>query len=75
MNGGMDESVTSDPVACESPAGSLERLLTYRKRLASGQEIFNAADKQAVAKSLDVAAAKLDHMRAAKLEDPVDDER
>ena len=50
---------------CEHAAGSLERLLTYRKRVEAGQEIFNPADKQAVAKSLDVWAAKLDHMRAA----------
>ena len=71
----MADSVVSDTVACEFPAGSLQRLLTYRRRVEAGQLIFNERDKKAVAKSLDVWAAKLDHMRAAKLEDSVIDER
>ena len=62
----MADGVVSDTVACQYPAGSLQRVLTYRKRVESGQEIFNPTDKQAVAKSLDVWAAKLDHLRAAK---------
>ena len=68
----MADGVTSDTVACEYPAGSLERLLTYRRRVEAGQPIFNPTDKKAVAKSLDVWAAKLDHMRLMK--DPVSDE-
>ena len=70
-----NDSVVSDPTACEFPAGSLERLQTYRARVEAGQLIFNERDKKAVAKSLDVWAAKLDHLRAAKLEDPVSDEQ
>ena len=62
----MADSVVNDTVACQYPAGSLERLQTYRKRVEAGVQIFNPADKKAVAKSLDVWAAKLDHMRAAK---------
>ena len=69
----MADSVTSDTVACEFPAGSLQRVLTYRRRVEAGQLIFSSADKKAVAKSLDVWAAKLDHLRAAK--SMVSDER
>ena len=60
-----NDSVVSDPTACEFPAGSLQRLMTYRRRVESGLLIFNPTDKKAVAKPLDVWAEKLDHMRAA----------
>ena len=69
----MDDSVVSDSTPCEYAAGSLQRLLTYRRRVEAGQLIFNERDKKAVAKSLDVWAAKLDHIRAAKHEDSVID--
>ena len=64
----MTDSVVSDSTACMHAAGSLGRLQTYRRRVELGQPIFNPADKQAIAKSLDVAATKLDHIRAAKLD-------
>ena len=60
----MTDSVVSDSEPCEFPAGSLQRLLTYRRRVEAGLLLFNERDKKAVAKPLDVAAEKLDHMRS-----------
>ena len=70
----MTEAVASDSEPCEFPAGSLQRLLTYRRRWEAGLLLFNPADRKAVAKPLDVWAAKLDHLRATKHEDSVSDE-
>jgi hypothetical protein len=45
---------------CEFPAGSLERLQTYRKRAEAGQPLFNSAD----AKKLLTPHADADAKRA-----------
>ena len=74
----MADGVVSDTVACQYPAGSLQRLLTYRRRVEAGLLIFNPADKKLVLKSLDVLPMKMDYMRSLPpiiCEDSVIDER
>ena len=73
----MDDSVVSDSVACEFPAGSLQRVLTYRRRWEAGLQIFNPADRKLVLKSTDVLPVKMNYLRsvpAVICEDPADDE-
>lgn len=53
MSAGVDKP-------CEFPAGSLERLQTYRKRVELGQPVFNSAD----AKTLLLPHADADAKRA-----------
>jgi hypothetical protein len=64
----MAERVTSGCVACDHPAGSLERLQAYRARVEAGKPIFHPGDAKAVLTSTADLDAKRVLMEADKLD-------
>lgn len=55
--------MTSEP--CPFPAGSVERIATYRRRIELGQPIFHPGDFKAVVE-IDHKAERVRVMKAAK---------